>query len=124
MPHDKVEYVISSFDNYAFPENKFDLVSAQFSLPFNSPQDFNDVFNNIIKSLKAGGIFVGQLFGERDQWNNPETGMTFHTREQVEELLKGLEVLELKEEEKDEKPVVGDIKHWHIFHIIARKSGI
>ena len=48
--------------------------------------------------------------------------MTFHTREEVERLLSDLEIIELEEKEKDKKPAVGELKHWHIFHIIARKK--
>lgn len=47
--------------------------------------------------------------------------MTFHTKKEAEKLLSGMEILEFTEEEKDDKPVVGDLKHWHVFHIIARK---
>lgn len=47
--------------------------------------------------------------------------MTFHTLEQVHELLAGMEILNLKEEELDGTTVIGDTKHWHLFYIIARK---
>lgn len=47
------------------------------------------------------GIFVGQFFGVHDQWNVPGRDMTFFTREQAEERLRGLEVIGLEEEDVD-----------------------
>jgi hypothetical protein len=47
--------------------------------------------------------------------------MTFVTRERAEELLRGLEVVELREEDADSHTADGSPKHWHIFHILARK---
>ena len=119
LPKDQLSYSISSFEDFNFPEDTFDLINAQFSLPFIQPSEFQRVFSSMKQSLKPAGIFVGQLFGVNDDWSkNPN--MSFHTREQVGQLLAGMEVVELKEEEKDEKPVVGKLKHWHVFHIIAR----
>lgn len=92
-----------------------------FALPFTKPEHFNTVFSKIKDSLKKEGIFCGQFFGDRDEWKtNPN--MTFHTEEQVKELLNGLETISFKEDEKDDKTATGDMKHWHIFHIIARKN--
>jgi SAM-dependent methyltransferase len=117
---EKLEIVISSFESFEFPENTFDLINAQYSLPFIPPESFNEVFKKIKSSLKTGGIFVGQLFGERDEWrDNPL--MTFHTSEEVKGLLSGVEVIDLREEEKDGETASGVMKHWHIFHITARK---
>ena len=45
--------------------------------------------------------------------------MNFHDRRQVDELLTGLEVLDLVEEEDDGMSFSGP-KHWHVFHIVAR----
>jgi SAM-dependent methyltransferase len=103
---EKLEIVISSFESFEFPENTFDLINAQYSLPFIPPESFNEVFKKIKSSLKTGGIFVGQLFGERDEWrDNPL--MTFHTSEEVKGLLSGVEVIDLREEEKDGETASG-----------------
>jgi tellurite methyltransferase len=48
--------------------------------------------------------------------------MTFHTKQQVEELLSNMEILELNEEDKDGKTANGALKHWHVFHVIARQK--
>jgi hypothetical protein len=87
------------------------------------PDRFEEFFDAIKAALKKGGIFTGQFFGVRDEWNHPGNNMKFVTREEAEKLLTGMKVLGLlEEEEKDEKPVIGDIKHWHLFHIIAEKE--
>src|SRR5439155_16600846 len=54
-------------------------------------------------------------------WNLPEIGMNFHSRNDVERLLRGWTVLELTEEDRPGKTKLGEDKHWHIFHIIARR---
>ena len=34
LPKERVDYVISAFENYFFPINSYDLVNAQYCLPF------------------------------------------------------------------------------------------
>lgn len=110
----------TAFDQFEFKKDTFDLATAMFALPFNPPESFDAVFDSIKSSLKPSGIFCGQFFGTRDEWsNNPK--MTFHTKEQVEHLLSDLETISLVEIEKDSKTADGNPKHWHIFHVIARK---
>jgi tellurite methyltransferase len=120
LMNDKVHAFTTSFEDFAFPENEYDLAAAMFALPFIEPLHFETVFKKIKKSLKPGGIFCGQFFGMNDEWaKNP--AMTFHTAEQVRALLDGLEIISFNEVEKDGTTVNGEAKHWHIFHIIARK---
>ena len=120
LEKNKMEAFTTSFENFAFPENEYDIASAMFSLPFTEPAHFDTVFGNIKKSLKKGGIFCGQFFGINDEWSkNPK--MTFHTEVQAKELLNGLEILSFKEVEEDGTTANGTPKHWHIFHIIAKK---
>lgn len=47
--------------------------------------------------------------------------MTFHSKEEVENLLKNFEIIKLKEIEKDTPTALGKMKHWHMFNIIAKK---
>jgi len=49
--------------------------------------------------------------------------MTFHTTEEAKSLFKDFEVLDFEEEEKDGQTADGHAKHWHVFHLIARKIG-
>lgn len=48
--------------------------------------------------------------------------MTFHTREQAERLISDLEIIEFTEEDQGGRIANGTPKHWHVFHIIARKK--
>jgi len=116
------KFIQSSFKDYEFPKDAFDLITAQFSLPFNGKSDFKVLWSKIVVSLKSGGVFVGQLFGINDEWNVDGSELAFHSKEEVKELLTGLEVLKLEEVDKDGKLSNGNPKHWHVFHIIARKA--
>ena len=119
FPSDQFEYVISPLETFEF-STTFDLVNAQYSLPFINPKEFDSVFKKIRLALKEGGIFVGQFFGDRDEWSSGNK-MTFHTKEQAVDLLSGLEILLFEEKENDRPTAAGQMKHWHVFDFIVRK---
>lgn len=118
---DKLHAVVTKYDEFNFPANEYDLAAAMFSLPFNPPATFTEVFQRIKDSLVSGGIYCGQFFGDRDGWAS-NLNLTFHTKEQVAGLLKDLEVILLEEKEYDATLANGAPKHWHIFNVIARKK--
>lgn len=120
--NDKVTYIDSTFDNYEFPKNNFDLINAQYALPFNPKNTFNKNFEKLKGSLKQNGLFIGQFFGDRDDWNKNDEDMTFHTKNLALEAISDLDIILFQEEEKDEKTLDGNNKHWHIFNIIAKKK--
>ena len=122
LPDERLRVVQSSFEDFDYGHEVYDLVSAQFALPFNPRTSFDDVVARIKDSLKPGGIFTGQFFGIHDQWNTPDTSMTFLTRGQVDELMSDMQVIELREEEHMGKTANGEAKYWHVFHIIAKKA--
>ncbi len=97
-----------------------DLINAAFSIPLCPAPEFAGVWSKIGKALKPGGRFSGQLYGDRDSWADNPT-MTFHTEKQVELLLERFDVEFFEEEEDDSVTPRGTPKHWHIFHIVARK---
>lgn len=47
--------------------------------------------------------------------------MVFLTKEEVLDLLKDFDIIKFEEIEKDGKTVLGKLKHWHIYDIIAKK---
>jgi SAM-dependent methyltransferase len=99
-----------------------DLVYAGLSLPFCDPHQFDDVWARIATALRPGGLFVGHLFGPHDTWaGTPD--MTFHTRAEVEKLFADFDILSLREVDEDGEALSGP-KHWHVFHVIARKRGL
>jgi hypothetical protein len=116
------EFIRSSFDEFNFPKKQYDLINAHYALPFNSQKTFRKVWNGVEQSLVVGGVFVGQFFGVRDEWNEQQKDFTFHTKSEVEGLLGKMEILEFKEEEIDRKLAGGVVKHWHLFHVIAKAA--
>ncbi len=120
IPSDRLHAFTTSFEDYDFPKEQYDLASAMYALPFTAPAHFDSVFEKVKESLKKGGIFCGQFFGDRDEWSK-DPKMTFHTKKRVQELLKDLEIISFVEEEKDSKTARGTMKHWHVFHVISRK---
>ena len=125
---DRLETQVASFDDATWPAA--DLVSSSYSLPFCPPDRFDGMWSRIVESLRGGGRVCGQLFGDRDEWatrGRARSGdwtsapMTFHTRDQVEELLRPFEIEHLDEIDEDGATAVGDRKHWHLFHVVARK---
>lgn len=97
-----------------------DLVNASFSLPFCLPEAFPALWQRIVAALRPGGRFAGQLFGERDTWASlPQ--LSIHRRADVDALLSGWTVERRIEEERDAETATGNPKHWHIWHLVARK---
>jgi hypothetical protein len=120
FPKSRFDYVISSAQNFSFPVARFDLVNAQYSLPFISPTEFHDVWCKIINSLTHGGIFTGQLFGNRDEWAS-KSDMSFHRVEEAREFLSTMKTILFNEDENDGPTAMGTMKHWHVYHFIASK---
>ncbi len=119
LPHEHLRLVQSTFEDFSF--TSYDLINAHFTLPYTQKEQFPVVFARLKAALKPRGIFVGQFFGINDTWNTPETTMTFLTCEQAHSQLAGLQIIEFEEEEEDGTTARGDAKHWHVYHIIARK---
>ncbi|MDY6901272.1 MAG: class I SAM-dependent methyltransferase [Cyanobacteriota bacterium] len=111
---------ISRFENIDLP-SEVDLINASFSLPFCEPESFPRLWNKIFSNLISGGRFCGQLFGNKDSWAG-DSKMNFHSLPDINLLLKDFAVELLKEEEHPGKTALGHEKHWHIFHIVARKK--
>lgn len=98
-----------------------DFVNASFSLPFCAPAHFESLWQCVVCAMRPRGRFAGTLFGAHDSWAETERMMTFNTREQVDALLAPFIVEDLLEVERDGTTATGETKHWHVFHIVARK---
>jgi tellurite methyltransferase len=117
-PGARLETLCQRFEEAAWPPA--DLVNASFSLPLCPPDAFPALWQRITDSLKPGGRFAGQLYGERDGWVG-RSGMTHLTRAEAERLLASLDIELFEEEETDSVTPRGTPKHWHIFHVVARR---
>ncbi|MEM6400654.1 MAG: class I SAM-dependent methyltransferase [Cyanobacteria bacterium P01_D01_bin.116] len=115
-----LETRLSQFENIDLPSG-VNLINASFSLPFCEPESFPDLWKQIFSSLISGGRFSGHLFGKKDSWAEDST-MNFHTLSDINLLLENFEVELLSEEDHPGKTALGHEKHWHIFHIVARKK--
>lgn len=115
--HKRLQTQIAPFEEVML--SPADLIYAGFSIPFCHPHAFNALWHKIVDNLTLGGRFAGQLFGVRDTWAT-NANMTFFTVEQVQALLAGFEVEYFQEEDEDGRSTIGP-KHWHLFHVIARK---
>ena len=106
------------FGNAKF--KKCDLLNASYSIPFCKPEYFDILWNKISDTIKKGGMFSGQFFGEKDEWAGNKN-MTFLKIKKVNELFRDFEVLYFEEKDEDGYTASGDFKHWHVFSVIAEK---
>ena len=119
---DRLDVHVSSFQDFMLVPESYDLITAQFALPFHGPEGFDAFFGRLVSALRPGGVCTAQLFGDRDSWNIPGDTRAFHTKEEAQALLEKLEVKEFEEEEKEGMTASGEQKHWHVFHFIAVKE--
>ena len=118
----RFEFVKSTFEDFAFPTAEFDLINAQFVLPFIRPQNFARVFDSVLRALRTEGVFAGQFFGKEDTWAaDPE--MSLHDASEAKALLRrGADLLYFCEEQIwGGTTAMGESKDWHILHFIARR---
>jgi len=94
------------------------LVYAGYALPYVPPGDFDRVWSLVRSALQPGGVFAGNLFGDRDSWVG-DSGLTFLSATAARTLFDGMDVLRFDETEGDGPGFSGD-KHWHTYDVIAR----
>ena len=97
-----------------------DLVHASFSLPYCRPEAFPRLWGDLLAAIRPGGRFAGQLFGDRDTWATTKGDMTFFEVDAARALFDGMQIESFDEEELDDE-AWGEMKHWHVFHAIARR---
>lgn len=114
-----LEVVISDIVDFDF--KSYDLVNAFSVLSFLSGNDFDDVVHKIIASLNSGGIFVGNFFGPKDEWNVSSTKKTFVDEHDLKKYFADTEILLCKEQYEIQEGAAGKPKQWHLFTLVARK---
>ena len=117
-PPGALEARVVRFESAALPPCA--LVNSSFALPLVRPARFAALWPRLLAALEPGGRVACQLFGDRDGWAGDPT-ITFHARADAEALLAPLRVELFDEEETDATTPRGARKHWHLFHIVARK---
>jgi SAM-dependent methyltransferase len=116
----RIEARLARFESLALPAA--DLVNSSFAL-FMCPADaFPALWRRIREALAPGGRFAGQLLGPNDSWAARRPATTTLSRPSLDAMLEGLVVEKLEEEETDAVTPRGEAKHWHLFHIVARRA--
>jgi SAM-dependent methyltransferase len=114
----RLQTVVSRMEDADVPTA--DLIYASFSLPFCRPQVFPRLWSGIREAIRPGGRFAGELFGDRDTWASSEENMSFFDIASARALFDGMELESFVEEENDDQGW-DEMKHWHVFHAIARR---
>jgi SAM-dependent methyltransferase len=120
LPHkDRLSTILAPFESLELSPATF--INASFAIPFCEPAAFPRMWSLIVEAILPGGRFAGQFFGERDTWASlPDR--SHHTHDQVRELLAKFTVEEFREEESEGNDAHGKPKHWHVFHVVARRN--
>ena len=116
---ERITSLVGRFEDVPLPLG-LSLVNSSFAMPLCEPERFHDLWRRIREALPAGGRFSGQWYGRRDSWLGRE-GITFLGRDEALALLEWMDIEMFEEEEADSVTPRGNPKHWHIFHIVARK---
>lgn len=121
IPPSLLNFQIKPFEKIKLKANHFDLINAQFSLPFTKPPHLPGLIEQIKSALQPGGIFCGNFFGPKDDWaKKPE--MSFTSKTKIKQLLKGLKILYLNERKFSGRTADGNAKNWHLIEIIAQQK--
>ena len=97
------------------------LVNASFCLPLCPPDRFDGLWLQIVRAIVPGGLFAGHLYGPNDSWARRGDVLTIHARDDIDTQFAGWDLLLIDEEETDSITPRGEAKHWHVFHVVARK---
>jgi SAM-dependent methyltransferase len=115
---DRLTLVTAPADEVPLPPT--DLLYSAYVLSYLAPSSFARLWGSVRDRLRPGGFVVVNLFGDRHEWAGREPDTTFLSRIEVEGLLDGLEIADLREVEEDGDSFVGPT-HWHVFEVIARR---
>ncbi len=114
---------LCTFAQFKFDPAGYSIINARFSIPFCPPDDFEDLWKGIRKSLLPGGVYTGQFFGPHDTFatEDRDPPITSHTQREVRQLIDGLIVHQLEEEEKPGHTAIGRAKHWHVISVLVQQ---
>ena len=112
-----------SFEEMLLSKNYYDLIYSSYALSFCQKASWPTVWKEITNATKVGGIISINLFGINDGFKNSKHHgeMTFFSIEDIQNILKGFKIITEHEDEHEAKSAMGQMKHWHIFTIIAQK---
>lgn len=114
-----LHFIKEKFENSRLPS--VDLVNSYNSLSYCDPNYFDSFIIKIKNSINMNGIFVGNFFGVEDSWNGRKN-MTFLSKEEVIDLFKDFDIIELSEIKKKGVTSLKKEKFWHFIDVIAIKN--
>lgn len=120
----KLNIYIQDFTDFPAIANRYNIINAQFSLPFIRNTKQKEILNKLISSLANNGVFVGNFFGEKDAWNDEDhPEITFYSKKGAQDILKNLNVVYFKEKKYNKESILdGNIQKWHVIEFIALKK--
>jgi hypothetical protein len=112
--------VIARYEN-DYPKNKMKGEEAfRELLKYIWPNEFYRFWELIEHSLQPEGVFSGTFFGVNDSWREKHN-MTILERDAIHALFRHFKIESLEEIETDELNMLGNLKHWHIYFVVAKK---
>lgn len=108
----------ADFENLRIPGTDF--VNASFSIPFCRPDRFPAFWRQVLIGLRSGGRFAGHFFGPNDEWVL-RGSWTHFSRPRLLNVFYGFEMELFYEDERNFPTSEGIDKHWHLFHVVAKK---
>ncbi len=120
----------SRFEDFSWAsvQNQMSLIATDHALPFCHPDIFPRVWEGITQALRPGGMFVGNIFGDRHEWKDwkDEEGksnpLTLIKPIDLQSMLNRFYILVLNEQEGLGLTKKGTEINWHRYHIIAVKK--
>ena len=120
LPHQRnLHFVECAIEDFGYAD--YDLINAQFVLPFVRRERFSGCVREMVAAVRPGGVLAATFFGPNDEWNEPGSAVNFVTRDEVPSLLEPLVIVDLEEEDRDGQTANGTPKHWHAFHVLAQR---
>ncbi len=122
FPENQFQFECSKIENYQPPNNYFDFICANYSLPWVPKELLPNVFTRIRNSLNNHGVFCFQVFGIDDGWNDDKNpSISFFTEDEVVSLISKFTVISFTESKKVKRGVHSNKKLWHIYSAIVKK---
>jgi len=106
-----------SIEDFVF-EDSYDGIIMSNVLPFvKDKSDIQRIVRRAFEKLNDGSFLFFTVFGLQDEWNGKYPNMTFCSKEEASDILEKSPYF-LSEDYGRGSTMKGDIKTWHIFHLL------
>ena len=118
-----VELHIRPIQDYKAELNVFDFVISCNTLFFLPEASVEEVFRNVLSSLRTGGVFACNVLGPEDDWVFQGVPVSSFEESDIARLCEGFEVIDANPVHFDQpSPTMGHPpKHWHQWCLVLRK---